>query len=632
MLRISFVQPNYPVGPSVLNSHFLPYSVGCIWAYAQQNQLIKDNIQLDHIVFKRNNIAEVVSQLETSDIIAFSHYIWNRNYNLKIAELCKLNNPACKIIFGGPEVPITDQNIFRRYPFIDYVVVREGETVFEHLLLHLINSQAVPKGTIINVDGIAKFSGDAERIEDLSILPSPYLTGVFDKIIRDNPSIEWNATLETNRGCPYACTFCDWGSLTYSKIKQFNLDKVFAELEWIGQHRCGSVVIADANFGIFLSRDSAIADKLLAVQNQYGYPYTYTASWAKNQKREVLNIVKKLSKKGLTLSVQSMNNDVLENIKRKNLEQHKIQEIFALCEQNNLPVDTELILGLPGESLESFKNGMFELFKQGNHTGISIYQAQLLENAEMNLQQKDSFEIASSLVYDYIPGSSLNDEVVESIEIVTATKDMPLHDMQQAQVFAWFINTFHINGISNFAARFMYKFLGEEYSKFYSKLFNHFSKVSWFAEQIEETKHHYSNWMLNGKVDHPKVAGITLNGSNLIHRTVMKIHCEEWYDKIFAELYQFLSVHYNNPYLHDLLLLQSNYLIQFKKLKDYPQQKEFSSDIYGYLVYDSDITQKSQYQFIYDGASEIDIGTFLQKIFYNRRMNFGKAKIVKYTT
>ena len=54
-----------------------------------------------------------------------------------------------------------------------------------------------------------------ERLHHLEI-PSPYLTGVFDDIIANNPEYVFNATLETNRGCPFACTFCDWGSLTYA--------------------------------------------------------------------------------------------------------------------------------------------------------------------------------------------------------------------------------------------------------------------------------------------------------------------------------------------------------------------------------------------------------------------------------
>ena len=58
------------------------------------------------------------------------------------------------------------------------------------------------------------------RLNDLEI-PSPMLSGVFDDIIKNNPDYVFNITLETNRGCPFQCTFCDWGSLTYAKIRKF---------------------------------------------------------------------------------------------------------------------------------------------------------------------------------------------------------------------------------------------------------------------------------------------------------------------------------------------------------------------------------------------------------------------------
>ena len=67
---------------------------------------------------------------------------------------------------------------------------------------------------------------------DLDVLPSPHLTGVFDHIVKNNSNYKFHMTLETNRGCPYQCTFCDWGSLTYNKIKKFDIDRVFAEIEW----------------------------------------------------------------------------------------------------------------------------------------------------------------------------------------------------------------------------------------------------------------------------------------------------------------------------------------------------------------------------------------------------------------
>jgi radical SAM superfamily enzyme YgiQ (UPF0313 family) len=409
------------------------------------------------MIWKRDDYRTTARTLAESDLVGFSTYVWNKNYTYALAAEVKKINPDCVLIFGGPEIPITRKDIFSVYPFMDYVVKREGEIVFKDLLAALAThgrTDAIP-GLLINEAGVCRDTGNADRIDDLHQLPSPYLAGVFDRIMEETQGVEWNATLETNRGCPYACTFCDWGSLTYSKVKKFNLERVFAELEWIGRNRCGFVSIADANFGMFVERDNLIADKLLEVQEKYGFPNTFSVAWAKNQKTEVVDIVKKLIRspkfnQGLTVSVQSMDLDVLENIKRKNLDQHKIREIFELCDRNNIPVYTEIILGLPGETLQSWQENFYRLFEAGNHTGITILHAQVLENAEMNLLQKKLYGIKHRPAYGYMAGSYDRDEMQESVEIVTATKDMDTDQMLEAHAFSWFINTFHINGITNF--------------------------------------------------------------------------------------------------------------------------------------------------------------------------------------
>ena len=110
---ISLVQPNFQQGPKEINAHYLPYSVGVLWSYVQQFPKIRDNITLDQLIWNRTDIRINVDLLKKSNIIAFSTYIWNKNYNYELAKQLKEINPACIIIFGGPEVPITKHNIFK---------------------------------------------------------------------------------------------------------------------------------------------------------------------------------------------------------------------------------------------------------------------------------------------------------------------------------------------------------------------------------------------------------------------------------------------------------------------------------------------------------------------------------------
>jgi radical SAM superfamily enzyme YgiQ (UPF0313 family) len=635
-MKISLVQPNFQQGPKEFNAHYLPYSVGVLWAYVNQFESIKSNYQLEDIIWRRDNINETVAKLSKCDVVGFSTYVWNKNYNYALARRLKEINPRCIIIFGGPEMPITKKNIFEKLPFIDVVIKSEGEIILRQLLDAITNNTSWEDicGLVINCAGAAVDTGDGERISSLEDMPSPYLTGVFDKIMAETTDVEWNATVETNRGCPYACTFCDWGSLTYNKVKKFNLEKVFAELEWIGANGCGFVTITDANFGMFVERDNAIADKLIEVQEKYGCPNSFSMSWAKDQKPEVFDIVFKLIKnpkfnQGLTVSVQSMDLDVLENIKRKNLAQHKIENIFALCDKNNVPVYTEIILGLPGETKDTWKEGFYKIYRAGNHTGINILHAQMLENAEMNLLQKKLYGITSVPVYDYMSGSYNYNELQECVEVVTGTKDMPTEEMLDSQTFSWFMQTFHINGLTTYISRFLHKNADIDYSVFYDKLWNYLITDPWFVQECKELRHYYRNWMTDGKINHPNISNIEVHGWNIIHRTTLNMHLDRKYDYVFDLIEKFVMSEFNIDHncLTQLLQFQRNYVVDYDRISQFPYTVNFDYDFLGYMLDNSELKTLVSYKFNFHESKDISLDRFLENIYFGRKRNFGKAVI-----
>jgi tRNA A37 methylthiotransferase MiaB len=634
---ISWVQPNFQQGPKDSNAFYLPYSAGVIWAYCKKHEDIDRQFQLGHLIWRRDPISATAAKLADSDIVAFSTYVWNHNYNYNLAQQVKQLNPNCLIVFGGPEPAITDPDLFKKNPFMDIVIKLEGEITFVKLLRAFEHGNYDHiSGLVINKQGHTHITGEPERISNLDQIPSPYLTGVFDKIIAETQGVEWNATLETNRGCPYACTFCDWGSLTYNKVKKFNLERVFAELEWIGKNKCGFLSITDANFGMFVERDNLIVDKLLEVQEKYGYPYTLNVAWAKNQKAEVVDIVKKLinspkSNQGLTVSVQSMDLDVLENIKRRNLEQHKIEEIFALCDKHSIPVYTEIILGLPGETLETWRSGFYKLFRANNHVGITILHAQMLENAEMNLLQKKLYKIKHRPVYDYMSGSYNFDELKESVEVVISTKDMSTDDMLEAHAISWFLNTFHINGLTTYISRFLHKNKGIDYKEFYDKLYEFVKQDEWFKKERSHIKKYYRNWMLEGSINHPDIRNIEVHGWNLVHRTILNMHSEKKYSYIFDLIEKFVKNNFDIEEADQLLEFNKLFVIDYDKIKSYPLVKKFDYDFLGYIQDDLDLKSSTEYKFDFLEDKNISLERFLENIYFSRRRNFGKAWITKLT-
>lgn len=632
--KIAWVQPNFQQGPKEFNAYYLPYSAGVVWSYSLQDPLISERFEVTEWLWRREALEETAQRLAKNNIVAFSVYVWNHNYNYALGRRIKEINPNVLTIVGGPEPAITDKNIFKDNPWMDLVVCYEGEITFKRILetYETKQWQDVP-GLLINNNGEALQTPDAERIEALGDIPSPYLAGIFDDLIAKHPDITWQGTLETNRGCPFACTFCDWGSLTYNKVKKFDLERVFDELEWMAKRNFDWISITDANFGMFPERDSLIADKIIECQEKYGSPRTFSVAWAKNQKKEVIDIVKKLLdakgfNQGLTLSVQSLDLDVLENIKRKNMEMNKLEEVFSLCDQRNIPAYTELILGLPGETLESWKKNFYQLYDLNQHTGITVFQAQMLENAEMNLLQRKLYKITSQPVTDYFAGSYSVEHIEESINVITGTKDMPTPVMLDAQIFSWFQTTFHINGFATLIARFINKYLGISYDQYYSDLMAYCQTNDWLQKEEAEARKYFSNWMTTGKIDHPNI-GIEIHGWNIIHRTSINMHSEDKVDELYDFMAEFLK-RYNLPedLVASLMKLQRAYYIKYPDRNLYPMILDLDYNIWEYLSFDRPLVKEpSQYRLDFPEDKTMSFHRFLELFYFARRRNFGKATV-----
>jgi radical SAM superfamily enzyme YgiQ (UPF0313 family) len=628
---ISLVQPNFRQGPGGIAA-YLPYSVGILWSYSLTNDFIKNNLELDRLVYKRESIKELAIELAKNDIVAFSTYVWNRNYNFTLAHKIKEINPNVFIVFGGPEPPITNPNIFLDVmPFCDVIVRGEGEYIFASLLEKYIKNEDYSNdaGLLINQNGVCKDNGVGERINELDSVPSPYLSGVFDSILPLEK--EWNAVIETNRGCPYKCTFCDWGSLTYSKVKKFNLTRVFHEIEWMSQNKIGYMDVADANFGIFIERDNMIVDKLIEVQTNNGYPYRTGWSWAKNQQSEVVGIAKKLIKSGhfnngLTISLQSMDENTLKTIKRSNMGINKINEIFAECRKDGVPLNVELILGLPGETLQTWENTIYGVFEVGQHDSVEVWQAQILENAEMNLSQRKEFKIRGQMVLDYFP-NGLDNEAPEFSEIVTSTSTMSLDEMVESYKLAWFVMTWHTGGFSQYIARFMKKYFDMPYAIFYKEFREFLKSDSFWLNQEDDMTKIIKNWYLNGDEIISELGPIIVTASTNQYRTLFKIHLEEHYEKMYGLIEHFLN-RYDIPteiYV-DLTKLNRCVVSKQRDLKDYEIHTKYN--ILEYIL-DMDVelnekNEKVSITYPHDPIRSKDLAWFMESLFFARRRSFGK--------
>jgi putative methyltransferase len=640
--KVSLVQVNFQVGPVELNSFHLPYTVGCVWAYAQAQPDIDSCYELNQLIWRRDPLEQVVDQLKNDAVVGFSTYVWNLQYNLHLAQALKAANPNCLIIFGGPEPAVSDSEIFRKYPWIDVIIKNEGEITFAEILRNRDCFDAVP-GILINRDLQALDTGQAQRVDDLSILPSPYLSGLFDSLVANNADVKWSATLETNRGCPYQCTFCDWGSLTLSKIKKFTVERVYGELEWMSQNQIDFVNIADANFGIFPDRDREIVERFIELQREYLAPSGIAAAFAKNQNKEVIDIVELLVKKtlrpttGLKISLQSFDDNTLDAIKRKNLKSNNIAEILEIGREKGVPIGTELIMGLPRETLDTWKNNLWRLLELGMHDDIDIYYCQVLENAELNQVQREVYDIKTTKIYDYF--SPLSHENIgptaESIDVITSTAHMSFDDIIKASVVNWNLFTWHVGGYSNLVTRFLHRYKNVSYQDMYTRLFDQARQHEWYRVLEQQQIDVLCDWFEHGRCTLDSgIPNVKLYGNSIIFHTrmLLSLHPEiaaKWYDLLnnfVAEFELEQSLH------QDLMDLQQHLIVPLNERDSYPRVRQYQHNLWQYLNdHTSELHNTPTALEFNFGEPAMSDTEFVERVFWSRRRRFGQATVTQIT-
>ena len=421
----------------------LPYSVGMLQAYADQHARERHEFAMP--IFKRLPVAEGVDRLRGFDLVAFSLYVWNVELSMAIVRALRAVEPDTIIVVGGPHVPDRVGPFLRDAPGVDVACHGEGERTFTEILDAAPDRDwaSVASVSFVTADGALASTPRRERVGELDTLPSPYLTGVFDPLIAQHPATGWIMTWETNRGCPFSCTFCDWGSATASSVYRFGMDRLMHEIAWMGARRVGFVFCCDANFGM-LPRDLDIARALVEQRERTGWPFSLSVQNTKNARERAYQvqtlIAGSLNTLGVTISLQSANRETLTNIKRRNISSGAFEELQRRFAADGVYTYTDLILGLPGETYEQFADGVSHVVATGQHNHVQFHNCSVLPNAEMGdpeYQRRFGMRTVEQQMINVHHSVDAIDEVPEWLSVVVATDAMPPGAWRRAKVFAW---------------------------------------------------------------------------------------------------------------------------------------------------------------------------------------------------
>mgnify|MGYP000288577922 CR=1 FL=1 len=625
MHNIYFFQVNFEVGKGAFSTFWLPHASACIWAYAQQFDDIRDQFEAKDFAFQREDDLDIlVTNLDNPFLVAVSWYSWNRNYSLALAAKVKQYYPDAIVLFGGPEVPERPDTLATFYEshksIVDYTCHGEGEQPFVDLLRYLTTStDAIPRGitTSNNFNNIAP-----NKITDFSATPSPkeILNQIVDK---SPPDMKFSATLETNRGCPYSCTFCDWGSQTHAKVRKLPEDYVNELIDWYSEKKMRYVIIADANYGIFKERDFNFLRRIVTNKQINNYPDAYGMSWQKNSTDHTVQMVKYLQQndmaRGLTLSMQSMSPSVLTNIKRRNMEISKLSTVLDLCNVNNIRTYTELIIGLPGETYESWVSGLTELLLSGQHNQIEVWLCQILQNSELNNPSTiETYGIETTYINDYLSGGhDTADTIQEGAEVVCATNSMPTEDLVDAWMYSWVIISFHLNGWTQILSRWLNVTKGIAYDKFYSDFIEFFSDNTILGEFMVEQRDKFKHEMLTHD---------STNDEPMLHWIPdyqRRLH--EYRDDvlgIISDFVEFKFEEYGNQ--DEVVEFTKKYVLQWDQL---PETIEFKTPIWE-IINKRPYPTRTCYTYKFDvpGVSKSK-EYFYDAFYFNRRHGWGKARV-----
>ncbi len=362
-----------------------PLNIGLIASYAVK----RFGREIEVCLFKYPEELKTAIAQRPPHLLGCSNYTWNSHLAYHFVEWVKGIDPGIITVFGGTNYPFDPEQQKRflsRRPRLDAHIFYKGEHAFSQLLercLAVSDPSGVFAEPITGCQFIRKETGDlisgppVPRIKELDEIPSPYATGLMDKFFDGRLTV----LLETTRGCPFTCNFCNAGNRYFDRVNLFSDDYVREEWDYVARHaarvKVGHMTLADNNFGM-IPRDRKTAELMYELKERYGWPVSVTAWTGKNSKQRVIDVTR-LLKTTLTINmaVQSMDEGVLQGIERSNI---RLEDYRAIAEELNAqgrPQVAELIVPLPEETWASHLEGL-RLLLDSNVGTIVVHTLQML--------------------------------------------------------------------------------------------------------------------------------------------------------------------------------------------------------------------------------------------------------------
>jgi putative methyltransferase len=487
--------------PNAAGMHTLPYVWAILKSYWEHHGSDPGAFTWLDPIYERSSVTDSLERFGTQppDVIGLSSYTWNWDLQCEIARWAKRQNPNCIVVAGGPDPDYKDREFFRKHGYIDAVVVKDGEIPFTSILetvlgggrdfrhipgLYLPQRSLALEG-LLDAASPLHFTGPAQVPQVFDYSPYIEQSEFYERLVPAlGPHLQLNVTWETNRGCPYGCSFCDWGSATMSKVRRFDMARLEAEADWFGRLGVEFVFIADANFGI-LPRDVEIADRLVAVRARYGHPRRLYYSSAKNNPERVVQIAQRTHAAGLTdqhiLALQHTDAGVLAATERSNIPSAKYRAVVSRLIECGISSEVQLILGIPGDTSDKWKDCLAEIMDWGVHESYQVYPYSLLPNApasEPQFQQKWRTDAVDRGLGLYGGTHMKSSPGITKSKIVVGSTTFSREDWVEMSTYTAFVKAYHNGALTRLPLMYLRYAHGVPYRELYDAVVDDFGRDS----------------------------------------------------------------------------------------------------------------------------------------------------------
>jgi len=330
---------------TTLNAKFIHAAFGLRYLFANLGELQPRAVIAEFDINQRPlDIAEKILAHEP-EIIGFGVYIWNVTETTEVVAVIKRVRPEVKIILGGPEVSHeTDGQ--KIVGLADHVITGEGDLKFAAVCRDLLGAVRKDLPKIIPAE-----------LPDFSRLALPY------DFYTDADLAHRIIYVEASRGCPFTCEFC-LSSLDIP-VRQVPLDPFLATMQKLLDRGLKQFKFVDRTFNLHLATSRTILEFFLA-RHQPGRFYHFEMI-PDRLPAELREVIARFPPGALQfeVGVQTFNPEVGQNISRRQDYERLADNLDFLRQKTSVHIHADLIVGLPGETVESFAAGFDRLIALG---------------------------------------------------------------------------------------------------------------------------------------------------------------------------------------------------------------------------------------------------------------------------